>query len=105
MGMVSLLLAASLTVTAGGDAFMVQGFPKGFYYFARNAMTCCANDIAPCGWVCKGERTPDNKTYFTLTARCRRVEGPDGQTALMLTELKCERAKAPREKLVNFVNL
>ena len=26
----SLLLAASLTVTAGGDAFMVQGFPKGF---------------------------------------------------------------------------
>ena len=30
MGIVSLLLAASLTVTAGGDAFMVQGFPKGF---------------------------------------------------------------------------
>ena len=30
MGFVSLLLAASLTVTAGGDAFMVQGFPKGF---------------------------------------------------------------------------
>ena len=26
----SLLLAASITVTAGGDAFMVQGFPKGF---------------------------------------------------------------------------
>ena len=30
MGFVSLLFAASLTVTAGGDAFMVQGFPKGF---------------------------------------------------------------------------
>ena len=26
----SLFLAASLTITAGGDAFMVQGFPKGF---------------------------------------------------------------------------
>ena len=26
----SILFAASLTVTAGGDAFMVQGFPKGF---------------------------------------------------------------------------
>ena len=26
----SILLAASLTITAGGDAFMVQGFPKGF---------------------------------------------------------------------------
>ena len=26
----SIFLAASLTVTAGGDAFMVQGFPKDF---------------------------------------------------------------------------
>ena len=88
-----------------GQAWKRQGFPKGFYYFARNAMTCCANDIAPCGWVCKGERTPDNKTYFTLTARCRQVESPDGQTALMLTELNTERAKSPREELVSFVNL
>ena len=30
MGIVSLFLASVLTVTAGGDAFMVQGFPKGF---------------------------------------------------------------------------
>ncbi len=88
-----------------GQAWKKQEFPKGFYYFARKAMTCCSNDIAPCGWVCKGERTPDNKTYFTLTARCRRVESPDGQTALMLNELNTERAKSPREELVSFVNL
>ena len=30
MGVLSLFLASVLTVTAGGDAFMVQGFPKGF---------------------------------------------------------------------------
>ena len=30
MGVLSLFLASALTVTAGGDAFMVQGFPKGF---------------------------------------------------------------------------
>ncbi len=88
-----------------GQAWKRREFPKGFYYFARQAMTCCANDIAPCGWVCRGERTPDNKTYFTLTARCRRVEGPDGQAALMLNELKTERAKSPREELVSFVSL
>ena len=92
-------------VSLVGQAWRRREFPKGFYYFAREAMTCCANDIAPCGWVCKGERTPDNKTYFSLTARCKMVQGPDGQTALMLNELKCERAKAPRENLVNFVNL
>jgi uncharacterized membrane protein YcgQ (UPF0703/DUF1980 family) len=88
-----------------GQAWRRREFPKGYYYFAREAMTCCSNDIAPCGWVCKGEWTPDNKTYFSLTARCKMVQGPDGQTALMLNELKCERAKAPRETLVNFVNL
>jgi uncharacterized membrane protein YcgQ (UPF0703/DUF1980 family) len=88
-----------------GQAWKRPGFPKGYYYFARNAMTCCSNDIAPCGWVCKGERTPDNKTYFTLTARCQQVQGPDGQVALMLNELTTEKAKTPHEELVNFVNL
>ena len=92
-------------VSLTGQAWKRREFPKGFYYFAREAMTCCANDIAPCGWVCKGERTPDSKTYFLLTARCKMVQGPDGQTALMLNELKCERAKTPREQMVNFVNL
>ena len=88
-----------------GQAWKRSGFPKGFYYFARNAMTCCSNDIAPCGWVCKGERSPDNKTYFTLTARCQLVRSPDGQVSLMLSELNTERAKTPREELVSFVNL
>ncbi len=88
-----------------GQAWKRQGFPKGFYYFARSAMTCCSNDIAPCGWVCKGDRTPDNKTYFTLTARCKQVQSPDGQLALMLNELTTERAKTPHEELVTFVNL
>ena len=88
-----------------GQAWKRPNFPKGYYYFARNAMTCCTNDIAPCGWVCKGDRTPDNKTYFTLTARCQKVEGPDGQVALMLHELLTEKAKTPHEELVSFVNL
>ena len=88
-----------------GQAWKRPGFPKGYYYFARSAMTCCANDIAPCGWVCKGSRTPDNKTYFTLTARCQQVQGPDGQVALMLHELLTEKAKTPHEELVSFVNL
>ena len=88
-----------------GQAWKRPGFPKGYYYFARNAMTCCTNDIAPCGWVCKGERTPDNKTYFTLTARCQQVQGPEGQVALMLNELSTEKAKTPHEELVSFVNL
>ena len=56
------------TVCLVGQAWRRREFPQGYYYFAREAMTCCSNDIAPCGWVCQGLRTPDNKTYFTLTA-------------------------------------
>ena len=92
-------------VSLTGQAWRRREFPKGYYYFARMAMTCCANDVAPCGWVCKGDRTPDDRTYFTLTARCREVQGPDGQRALMLDEIRTERAKKPREDLVSFVTL
>ena len=88
-----------------GQAFRRKEFPKGFYYFGRNAMTCCSNDIAPCGWVCKGDRTPDGKTYFTLTCKGEMVHGPDGQVALLLHEVRTERAKTPHEELVSFVNL
>ncbi len=93
------------TVRLVGQAFRRREFPRGFYYFGRNAMTCCSNDIQPCGWVCKGERKPDGKTYFTLTARGELVHSPEGQTALLLHELQTERAKTPHEELVTFVNL
>jgi len=88
-----------------GQAFSRRNFPKGYYFFGRNAMTCCSNDIQPCGWVCKGDRRPDGKTYFTLTAACEKVTGPDGQTALLLHELRTERAKTPHDELVTFSNL
>ena len=93
------------TVRMVGQAFQRRSFPAGFYFFARNAMTCCSNDIQPCGWVCKGERKPDGKTFFTLTARCEVVTSPEGQTALLLHEIKTERAKTPHEEYVSFVNL
>ena len=78
-----------------GQAWKRPGFPKGFYYFARNAMTCCSNDIAPCGWVCKGDRTPDNKTYFTLTALCKQVQGPAGRPRSCSTSSPLKKPKLP----------
>ena len=93
------------TVRIVGQAYQRRSFPKGFYFFARNAMTCCSNDIQPCGWVCKGDRKPDGKTFFTLTAKCEVVTSPEGQTALLLHELQTERAKTPHEEYVSFVNL
>ena len=88
-----------------GQAYRRKEFPDGFYYFGRMAMTCCSNDMSVCGWVCKGARRPDGKTFFTLTARAEKVVSPEGQAALLLHELGAERAKTPREQFVSFVNL
>ena len=85
-----------------GQAFPDSQFPPGYYLFARYAMTCCANDVAPCGWVCQGSAKPDPKGFIRLTAQCRAVQSPDGQTGLMLRELGTERAAAPKEKYVTF---
>ena len=93
------------TLQLVGQAYRKKEFPPGFYYFGRQAMTCCAADIQACGWVCKGERTPDNKTFFTLTAKGKRVVSPDGRAALMLYEEKTEKAKTPHEEYVSFVNV
>ena len=93
------------TLRLVGQAYQRRGFPKGFYYFGRNAMTCCSNDIAACGWVCKGNRKADGKTFFTLTARGELMHAPDGKTALMLHELQTDKAKPPKAEYVSFVNL
>ncbi len=93
------------TVRLVGQAFPDASFPAGFYYFARYAMTCCANDIAKCGWVTKGAARPDEKGFITLTAVCQCVQSPEGQEALLLHEKTAERARAPKEKYVTFGNV
>ena len=85
-----------------GQAFPGENFPDGFYLFGRYAMTCCANDIAKCGWVCRGTAKPSQDGFMRLTAKAQMVNAPDGQPALMLHELKTEKASAPKEKYVTF---
>ena len=65
-------------------------------------MTCCANDIAKCGWVCRGDTKPSDRDFITLTARCQLVTSPEGQEALMLHQITAEKARAPKEKYVTF---
>ncbi|MBR4457430.1 MAG: GTPase [Clostridia bacterium] len=85
-----------------GQAFPDSQFPAGYYLFARYAMTCCANDVQPCGWVCRGSARPDPKGFIRLTAKCQVVTAPDGQPGIMLIEQSTERASAPKDKYVTF---
>lgn len=89
------------TVRLVGQVFSEKGMPKGFYFFGRMAMTCCANDIAPIGWITQGLQRPSTKNYVTLTASCRKVMA-EGEAMLMLTEVRVEPAPAPKEKVLSF---
>lgn len=89
------------TVRLVGQVFSQKGMPKGFYFFGRMAMTCCANDIAPIGWITQGLQRPSSKSFVTLTASCRRVMA-EGEAMLMLTEVRVEPAAAPKEKVLSF---
>ena len=93
------------TIRVTGQPFKDSSFPGGFYYFGRYAMTCCANDIAKCGWVCKGDAPADEKSFITLTARCQVVTSPEGQEAILFQQLSAEKARPPKEKYVTFGNV
>lgn len=84
-----------------GQVFSDKGMPKGFYLFGRMAMTCCANDIAPIGWITQGVERPNAKNYVRLTATCRKVVA-NGEAMLMFTEQHTEPAPAPKEKVLSF---
>ena len=89
------------TVRLVGQAFPENSIPKGYYYFGRYAMTCCANDIAQIGWVTQGSLKPNPRQFYRLTAKCSKVRSQD-QDVVMFSELQAEPASKPKEKYVTF---
>ena len=89
------------TVRFVGQGFNEKQMPKGFVLFGRLAMTCCADDIAPIGWITQGTMKPGAKGFVRLTASCKRVTQGD-EAMLMLTEVRTEPAPAPKEKYLSF---
>ena len=90
------------TIRLTGQPFPHAKLAKGFYYFGRYAMTCCANDIQKCGWICKGSFRPSPAAFIRLTARCEKATDPEGRTVLMLHEISAEKTSAPKEQYVTF---
>ena len=90
------------TIRMNGQCFPDDETPKGYYYFGRYAMTCCANDIAKIGWITQGAQTPSETKFVKLTALCEKVTATDGQPTLMLHEKLAEKGFKPLEKYVTF---
>ncbi len=92
------------TVRLVGQPFPQSQLPKGYFFFGRYAMTCCANDVQPCGWVCQGVTSPNGKIFIDMTAVCRTVS-QNGQTMVMLQELSSKQCNPTKEKYVSFVSV
>ncbi len=89
------------TVRLVGQIFPDRSLPRGYYMFGRMAMTCCANDIRPIGWITQGIQKPAAKKYFSMTAQCKAVEA-QGEKMLMLQEARTEIVPPPAEEYLNF---
>lgn len=89
------------TVRLVGQPAPESGMPKGWYFFSREAMTCCANDIQRIGWYTQGVTRPDARRSISLTAQCGVVENK-GQKMLMLKEICVSDAEAPRNPYATF---
>ena len=92
------------TVRLVGQPFEQAQLPEGYFFFGRYAMTCCANDIQPCGWICQGISKPNNKLFLDMTAVCRKVSRGD-QSMLMLQEINSKSCPPTKEQYVSFVSV
>ncbi|MBE5785916.1 MAG: hypothetical protein E7324_00075 [Clostridiales bacterium] len=89
------------TVRLTGQYFKEKGLPKGFMIFGRMAMTCCADDIAPVGWVCRFKKPYAPGAFVELTALCHMV-GKDLDVEIMLDEMDSCPGQTPKEKFMIF---
>ncbi|MDY2790766.1 MAG: GTP-binding protein [Lachnospiraceae bacterium] len=93
------------TVRFKAMAYRGPRFAKNVIVPGRHAMTCCADDIAFVGFMCKGDacKNVQKRDWITVTAQVKvefipayKEKGP------MLYAQKIEKAEPPKEQLVYF---
>jgi len=81
-------------------------FEKGYLVPGRSAMTCCADDIAFLGFICKTDESEKyNKgDWITLTAQIKMEYWKDyNGVGPVLYAKEIVPAKAPKEEIINLV--
>lgn len=84
-----------------GQYFKERGLPRGYSLFGRLAMTCCADDVAPAGWLCRRKKAYGTNVFVSLTARCQMM-GEGREAELVLEEVESECGETPREEFMIF---
>lgn len=98
------------TIKFRGMVYKSNQFPKGSFVPGRFAMTCCADDIAFIGFLCKaGKAGPlpfeflKMRSWVTVTAKikCEYYKEYQGDGPILYAQ-RIEKAEEPKEKLVYF---
>lgn len=91
------------TVRFTAMLYKQKNFPEGTFVPGRMAMTCCANDVAFVGFLCKGDQAKYYKSreWVKITAeiKCEYYKEYKGEGPVLYLK-KIEPAKEPEEKLV-----
>lgn len=80
--------------------------PEGYFVPGRMAMTCCADDTAFIGFLCKSSYVDRLKSrqWVTITAKAHmeKREEYNGEDGLVLQSRNIKKAEKPEEELVYF---
>lgn len=93
-----------LTFTA--QVMIPHDAPKGFFVPGRQAMTCCAEDIAFLGFACKYDKVENlqNKQWIKITAEVHKEYFEDyKQVGPVLYAIVVTPTKAPKNEVISFV--
>ena len=97
---------AGKTLQYKGMVYKNPRLPKGYFVPGRMAMTCCADDTAFIGFLCKSSHAEElkNKQWVTITAKAyveKRAEY-SGEDGVVLRATHITSAEKPEEELVYF---
>lgn len=94
------------TLTFTAMAYVGKRFPEGYFVPGRMAMTCCADDTAFIGFLCKSSYVDRLKSrqWLTVTAKAhveKRMEY-NNEKGIVLHSTSLKSGKKPEEELVYF---
>jgi len=87
-----------------GQVAYGKNMPNKCYVLSRQAMTCCADDIAGIGYVCMTEKPiPAEGEFVEVVVKAEKAYSPiHAHEALILIEQSREKAEKPKEEIVTF---
>lgn len=94
------------TISFVATVVLPEGFPEGYFVPGRMVMTCCADDMAFLGYVCKydGNLQLKQKDWVKVTAVVKKEYWKDynGEGPVLYAE-SVQPVKEPKEPIINFV--